>query len=114
MRMALRKYLSMLRYHREKYYQLPDMNRCAEQFHNFSKAEREKDLSKLSGFWSEQYDYVMLDLPPALNCLTEQLIGITDGVIIPVELESFAIQGIAKVTETINRVLGSLYRLLYF
>ena len=82
----------------------PDMNRCAEQFHSLSEAEREKNLSKLSGLWSEQYDYVLLDLPPALNSLTEQLIGITDGVIVPVELGSFAIQGIAKVTETINHV----------
>ena len=82
----------------------PDMNRCAEQFHSLSEAEREKNLSKLSGLWSEQYDYVLLDLPPALNSLTEQLIGITDGVIVPVDLGSFAIQGIAKVTETINHV----------
>ena len=81
-----------------------DMNRCAEQFQSLSEAEREKNLSKLSGIWSDQYDYVLLDLPPALNSLTEQLIGITDGVIVPVELGSFAIQGIAKVTETINRV----------
>ena len=80
------------------------MNRCAERFQSLSEAEREKNLSKLSGFWSDQYDYVLLDLPPALNSLTEQLIGITDGVIVPVELGSFAIQGIAKVTETINRV----------
>jgi len=82
----------------------PDMNLCAQQFHSLSASEREKNLSKLSGFWSEQYDYVLLDLPPALNSLTEQLIGITDGVIVPVELGSFAIQGIAKVTETINHV----------
>ena len=94
----------MLRYHREKLYQLQDMNRCAEQFQSLSEAEREKNISKLSCFWSDQYDYVLLDLPPALNSLTEQLIGITDGVIVPVELGSFAIQGIAKVTETINRV----------
>lgn len=82
----------------------PDMNRCAEAFQSISKAEQEKNLSKLTSFWNEQYDYVLLDLPPALNSLTEQLIGITDGVIVPVELGSFAIQGIAKVTETINRV----------
>ncbi len=81
-----------------------DMNHCAELFQNLSDSEREQNISKLSSYWNDQYDYVLLDLPPALNSLTEQLIGITDGVIVPVELGSFAIQGIAKVTETINRV----------
>lgn len=80
------------------------MNICAEKFQSLEATEKDKNLSKLESFWKNQYDYVLLDLPPALNSLTEQLIGITDGVIVPVELGSFAIQGIAKVTETINRV----------
>lgn len=100
-----REALSITRYaHINVLTSTPGMNRCAEQFQSLSEAEREYNLSKLSCFWSEQYDYVLLDLPPALNSLTEQLIGITNGVIVPVELGSFAIQGIAKVTETINRV----------
>ena len=81
-----------------------DMNRCTEMFHDLSDDETVHNLKKLTDFWNNQYDYVLLDFPPALNSLTEQLIGITDGVIVPVELGSFAIQGIAKVTETINRV----------
>ena len=81
-----------------------DMNRCTEMFHNLSDDEIVHNLKKLTDFWNNQYDYVLLDFPPALNSLTEQLIGITNGVIVPVELGSFAIQGIAKVTETINRV----------
>ena len=81
-----------------------DMNRCTEMFHNLSDDEIVHNLKKLSDFWNNQYDYVLLDFPPALNSLTEHLISIADGVIVPVELGSFAIQGIAKVTETINRV----------
>lgn len=81
-----------------------DMNRCTEMFQDLSDDETVHNLKKLTDFWNNQYDYVLLDFPPALNSLTEQLIGITDGVIVPVELGSFAIQGIAKVTETINRV----------
>ena len=90
------------------------MNRCAEQFQSFENNEKDKNLSKLESFWKNRYDYVLLDLPPALNSLTEQLISITDGVIVPVELGSFAIQGIAKVTENNKSCGSSLYRLLYF
>lgn len=85
----------------------PDMNNCAEKFINLSNTEKEKNISKLKSFWNEKYDYVLLDLPPALNGLTEQLISSTDGVIVPIELGSFAIQGIAKVTDTINKVGAS-------
>ena len=80
-----------------------EMNNCCEKFHSLDTSEQEHNLKKLSDFWKEKYDYVLLDLPPALNELTESLIGITDGVIVPVELGTFAIQGIAKVTETINK-----------
>ena len=86
----------------------PDMNNCAEKFINLNSTEKEKNISKLKSFWNEKYDYVLLDLPPALNGLTEQLISSTDGVIVPIELGSFAIQGIAKVTDTINKV-GALF-----
>ena len=73
-----------------------DMNRCTEMFHNLSDDEIVHNLKKLSDFWNNQYDYVLLDFPPALNSLTEQLISIADGVIVPVELGSFAIQGRAQ------------------
>ena len=85
----------------------PDMNICAEKFTELTDKEKEKNISKLKSFWNEKYDYVLLDLPPALNGLTEQLISSTDGVIVPIELGSFAIQGIAKVTDTINKVGAS-------
>lgn len=85
----------------------PDMNICAEKVTGLTDKEKEKNISKLKSFWNEKYDYVLLDLPPALNGLTEQLISSTDGVIVPIELGSFAIQGIAKVTDTINKVGAS-------
>lgn len=84
-----------------------EMNVCAERFTGLNATEKERNISKLKSFWNEQYDYVLLDLPPALNGLTEKLISTTDGVIVPIELGSFAIQGIAKVTDTINKVGAS-------
>ena len=46
-------------------------------------------------------------MPRALNFLLESIISTTDGVIVPVELGTFAIQGIAVVTDTINKVGAS-------
>lgn len=82
----------------------PEMNRCTEKFQQLDDTEIINNLTKIIRFWEEKYDYVLLDLPPALNSLTEAIISITDGVIVPVELGTFAIQGIAKVTDTITKL----------
>ncbi len=81
-----------------------EMNNCCEVFHQLAFEEQKRNLNKLADFCEEKYDYVLIDMPPALNHLTECIISIADGVIVPVELGSFSIQGIAKVTDTINKV----------
>ena len=45
----------------------------------------------------------MLDLPPALTKVTERLIGACDAVFIPIELGTFAIQGIPTVTGIVKK-----------
>ena len=47
------------------------------------------------------YDYVLIDLPPALNRITEKVIALSDCVFVPIELGIFAIQGIPAVTEVL-------------
>lgn len=49
------------------------------------------------------FDYVIVDLPPAMNVVTEQIVGACDYVFVPVELGTFAIQGIPKVTNVIAK-----------
>jgi chromosome partitioning protein len=51
--------------------------------------------------WSKDYDYAIFDCPPALNETTEEILSYCDYVFVPFELGRFAIQGIAKVTESI-------------
>ena len=82
------------------------MNECSENFRMLSESEQQNNLEKLNKYCNEsnEYDYVLMDMPPALNCITENILSITDGVIVPVELGVFAIQGISKVTEAINKV----------
>lgn len=50
---------------------------------------------------SHKYDYILVDLPPALNKITENIISVCDYVFVPIELSTFAIQGIPIVTNII-------------
>jgi len=52
-------------------------------------------------YYYPKYDYAILDLPPTLDKETNRIIGSCDYVFVPIELGTFAISGIAKVTETI-------------
>lgn len=62
----------------------------------------EKIISETDKPWyGKHYDYVLADLPPALNKLTENIISVCDYVFVPIELSSFAIQGIPTVTNAI-------------
>ena len=53
---------------------------------------------------SENYDYIIFDLPPALNDLTLTMLGFCDYVFVPIELGTFAIQGITVVVNTLSRI----------
>ena len=53
---------------------------------------------------SETYDFVLIDCPPALSMLTINGLIAADGVIIPVQCEFFALEGIAALIETIEQV----------
>lgn len=83
------------------------MNSSSEIFKELSTDIQKSNLRKLNEYWKDEYDYILIDMPPALNYLIESIISTTDGVIVPVELGTFAIQGIAVVTDTINKVGAS-------
>jgi len=53
---------------------------------------------------AESYDFVLIDCPPALSMLTINGLIAANGVIIPVQCEFFALEGIAALIETIDQV----------
>ena len=60
------------------------MNFTAQQFAQLDESTQVNNLKKIiSSLRAKPYDYVLLDLPPALNNLTEKLLGISDGVVVP-------------------------------
>jgi chromosome partitioning protein len=55
-----------------------------------------------------QFDLVILDCPPALDLLTLNALGAADSLIVPMQAEYFALEGISELVSTLERVRASL------
>jgi chromosome partitioning protein len=56
------------------------------------------------------YDFILLDAPPSFGALTLNVLAASDQLIVPVQCEYYALEGIAGMMDTIERVRGSLNR----
>jgi len=71
---------------------------------------RERRLKQALQPLINRYDYILIDCPPSLGLLTVNgLIAARNGVLVPVQCEYLALEGLGLLTQTIQRVRQSLY-----
>jgi chromosome partitioning protein len=71
------------------------------------KPDREFRLRKALEPVVGNYDYILIDCPPALNMLTVNALSAADYVLIPMQCEYFALEGLSALVGTIERIRAS-------
>src|SRR5262245_8254922 len=69
---------------------------------------RERRLAEIVSAVRTEFDYVLIDSPPSLGLLTLNALVAADSVLIPLNCEYFALEGIAELRSTIDRVRSAL------
>ena len=69
--------------------------------------DKERVLTKIFETFRQTYDVILLDCPPSLGLLTINALVASDGVLIPVQCEYLALEGLNALLKTVNRVKAS-------
>lgn len=78
-----------------------------------NKADRENIIKNKLKEIEDEYDYVFIDCPPSLGILTINALSCADSVLIPIQCEFYALEGVSQLINTIQLVKKSLNKDLY-
>ena len=70
--------------------------------------DREYQLKKALQTCRDQYDFILIDCPPSLGLLTLNGLAAADSVLIPIQCEYYALEGVTSLMNTISRVRRSI------
>ncbi len=69
---------------------------------------RERQLALALEPISNEYDYILIDCPPSLNMLTVNALVAASGVVIPMQCEYYALEGLSSLLDTIEQIRISI------
>jgi len=87
-----------------------DKNLVAANLELVDDAQREYRLINLLAPIKDEYDYILLDCPPALDLLTLNSLVAADSVLVPIQCEFFALEGISQLIDTIEKIRETFAR----
>ena len=73
-----------------------------------SDPQRERALKSLVGELNEQFEYIIIDCPPSLSLLTVNALTAADSLLIPLQCEFYALEGLGQLMQTYKRIKQSL------
>ncbi|MBS1872015.1 MAG: ParA family protein [Acidobacteria bacterium] len=84
-----------------------DKNLVAANIELVEEPERESRLRGKIEAIRNEYDFILIDCPPALDLLTLNALVAADSVLIPIQCEFFALEGISQLIDTVDRIRDS-------
>ena len=77
---------------------------AAAEYNLYSEGSSESVMKNALAPIKDNFDYIIIDCPPSLSMLTVNAMVASDGVIIPMQCEFYALEGLSQLTVTINRI----------
>ena len=90
-----------------------NMNLAGAEVELVSMMSREQRLKEKLEEIKEKFDYILIDCPPSLGLITLNAFTASDSVLIPVQCEYFALEGLGQLLNTINLVKKHLNKNIY-
>lgn len=81
-----------------------DQNLVAANLDLVDQEEREQRMRAAVSPIRDDYQYILIDCPPALDLLTLNALVASDSVVVPIQCEFFALEGISQLMDTVERV----------
>jgi chromosome partitioning protein len=70
--------------------------------------QRERRLARVTDAAADEYDYILIDCPPSLGLLTVNALTAADAVLIPIQCEYYALEGLTQLIATVNLIRDHL------